>query len=518
MTDPHSMGTAARPVNATDGPRAVAPYLDVRAMIEGARPGVVDLHERYVNPAFASVLRTIGFDQRWARGQGAYLWDDTGRRYIDCLGGYAVFAGGRNHPVIRDALRQTMEMDLPNLPGVGVFAAGGLLARELTLIAPGSDGVKPGELDTVFFASGGGEAVDAAIKFARQATSRERIVHCVRSYHGLTIGSLAVTANPEFREGFGQLMPGTAEVPFNDLAALEAELSRRDVAAFIVEPIQGKGVNIPSAEYLGEASRLCRKYGVLLICDEIQAGMGRTGRWWACEHFGAGSGGPGGWLPDIMVVGKALSGGYVPTSAVVLKRWVHSKTFDGMAKAAKMQNTFSMNDLSMVAGLASIHVMRQERLVENAASVGAYLRDGLKAALAGMEMVSDVRGLGLMIAVEFARPAGLARRLSWDAVHKIDANLFCQSVIIPLMRDHGVLTQVAGYKLDNIKLIPPLVLSRADADEVIAGFKATVGAVHRGAGPMWIVPRLGAAALRRFVPGGGGGGNSGGGKAEAAAR
>lgn len=481
-----------------------AELLDVRALIEGARPGVVDLHEQYVNPAFAAVLRTIGFDQRWARGQGAYLWDDTGRRYIDCLGGYAVFAGGRNHPVIRDALRQAMELDLPNLPGVGVFAAGGLLARELTLIAPGSDGLKPGELDTVFFASGGGEAVDAAIKFARQATGRQRVIHCTRSHHGLTIGSLAVTGNHEFREGFGPLMPGATEVPFNDPAALEAELAKGDVSAFIVEPIQGKGVNLPSAGYLQAASRLCKRHGALLIADEIQAGLGRTGKWWACQHFGAGASGPEGWLPDIMVVGKALSGGYVPTSAVVLKRWIHAKTFDGMAKAAKMQNTFSMNDLSMVAGLATLHVMKRERLVENAASVGAHLRDGLAAALSGMEMVREVRGLGLMVAVEFARPEGLRLRLSWDAVHKIDANLFCQAVILPLMKDHGVLTQVAGYKLDNIKLIPPLVLSRADADEVIAAFKATVGAVHRGAGPMWIVPKLGAAALKQFVPGRGG--------------
>ncbi|MCW5764490.1 MAG: aminotransferase class III-fold pyridoxal phosphate-dependent enzyme, partial [Phycisphaeraceae bacterium] len=257
-------------------PGAAEAKFDLAALLasDGADP--LALFESHVNPAFASVLRTIGFDARYTSGRGAYLFDARGNRYIDLLGGYAVFNLGRNHPSIADALRQALDLDLPNLPGVGSFRTAGLLARELAAVAPG-------ELGKVFFASGGGEAVDAALKHARAATGRQRVLHCRRSYHGLTMGALSVTANHEFQDGFGQLVPGSTEIPFDDPDALERELLAGGVAAFIVEPIQGKGVNLPGPGYLREAARLCRRHGALLIIDEIQTGLGRTGRMWACE-------------------------------------------------------------------------------------------------------------------------------------------------------------------------------------------------------------------------------------------
>lgn len=475
---------------------AGTPRLDVAGLLAAHEHELMDLHERHLNPALVAVLKTLGFDHNYVRGEGAYLFDGRGRRYIDCLGGYAVFACGRNHPVIRDAIKQAMDLDLPNLPGVGLFRCSGLLAKELVHMAPGATAHKPGELDMVYFASAGGEAMDSAIKFARRATGRTRIVYCHRSYHGLTLGSLSITGNAEFRDGFGPMMEGTVEIPFNDLAVLELELTRGDVAAFVTEPIQGKGVNIPAEDYLRRASGLCAKHGALFVVDEIQTGLGRTGTWFACEQFGAGDS----WTPDILVLAKALSGGYCPVSAVLMKKWIHARTFDGMANCAKMQNTFGQNDLSMVAGLAALHVMRHERIVENANDVGKYLTDGLREKLSRYAMVKDVRGRGLMVAIEFGRPDTLVLRTAWDAVHKADASLFCQSIIVPLMAEHGVLAQVAGHRLDVIKLIPALVFSKADADEVIKALDATIGAIHKGVGPAWIIPRLGAAALKRFVP------------------
>jgi ornithine--oxo-acid transaminase len=469
------------------------PAFDLRSLLDAYPPSrVLDLHEQFINPAMAAVLRTIGFDRRFVRGQGAYLWDDQGHRYIDCLGGYAVFAAGRNHPVLNDAVRQALEAQLPSLPGVGIFRTAPMLARELVRIAPGHENGSPGELSMVFFASGGGEAIDAAIKFARQATERHRLVACERSYHGLTIGALSITGNHEFREGFGPLLADTTLIPFNDLPALQRALAARDVAAFIVEPIQGKGVNIPADDYLPEARRLCAQHGTLFIADEIQTGLGRTGAMWACDHWGV--------VPDILVCAKALSGGLTPVSAVLMSRRIHARTFDGMARCSKIQNTFSMNDLGMVAGLAALHVLRHERLVERAARIGQHLITRLREALAGMEMVREVRGRGLMVGVEFARPASFGLRLSWDAVHRVDPNLFCQSVILPLMSEHRILAQVAGHRLDVIKLIPPLVLSEQDVEDIVSAFRQTVGAVHRGVGPAWVIPKLGAATLKRFVP------------------
>ncbi|MFN0010223.1 MAG: aspartate aminotransferase family protein [Phycisphaerales bacterium] len=472
-------------------PASVAtPPLDVRAMLDATLDQTLTLHEAHINPAYAGVLRTIGFDQKWARGEGAYLWDDKGERYIDCLGGYAVFNVGRNHPVVRDALRQAMDLDLPNLLGIGAFRVSGLLAKELLAIAPGD------ALTKVFFCSAGTEANEAAIKFARAATGRARIVYCHRSYHGLSMGSLSVTGNSEFREGFGPLLADTTEVPFNDPAALERELARGDVAAFIVEPIQGKGVNLPADEYLREASRLCHLHGAKLILDEIQTGLGRTGRWFACEHFGAGVD----WQPDLITIAKGLSGGYVPVAAVLMTERVNASVFSSMSNCSRIQTTFGQNDLAMVAGLAALHVLKHERIIENAASVGEHLMSGLRRVLGGFEMVKAVRGKGLMIGIEFQRPASMMLRMGWDALHKLDASLFCQAIIMPLMSDHRVIAQVAGHRLDVIKLIPPLVLSREDADEVVAAFAACVGACHQFPGPAWEVgKKLSGAAMKRFV-------------------
>ncbi|MGQ0629213.1 MAG: aspartate aminotransferase family protein [Phycisphaerales bacterium] len=471
--------------------RPDTPDFDLAALLAGHAHDALDLQAEYVNPAMAAVLRTIGFDARYVRGEGAYLFDDLGRRYIDCLGGYAVFAAGRNHPVIKDALRQALDADLPNLPGVGTFRTGGILAEQLVRLVPGDARSKP---RMVFFASGGAEAMDAALKQARVATGRSGLVYCAKAYHGLTIGSLSVNGNHEFREGFGDLLPGTVEIPFNDLVALEKALAPRDKAAFVVEPIQGKGVNRPDADYLARAAEMCLRHGTLLVLDEIQTGLGRTGRMFAGEHFGMGER----WTPDILVIAKALSGGFVPVSAVITRDWIHAKVFPGMNQCARIQTTFSQNDLAMVAGLAALHVIRTEGIVENARDVGEYLMAGLGRMVGRFEMVREVRGHGLMIAIEFQRPRSMMLRAGWEMLHALDPSLFCQAIIMPMMTDHRILTQVAGHKLDVIKLIPPLVLSRADADEIIAAFETCVAACHTFPGPAWEVgKKLSAAALRR---------------------
>jgi acetylornithine/succinyldiaminopimelate/putrescine aminotransferase len=473
------------------------PKFDVAALLAANSDNALDLIDRHVNPAFAAVLRTIGFDARFQRGQGAYLFDDKGHRYIDCLGGYAVFASGRNHPVIRNALKQAMDLDLPNLPGVGTFRVAGLLARELAALAPKDP--KNGEpLDTCFFANGGAEAIDAALKHARAATGRDRIVYCQRSYHGLTLGALSVTGNPEFRDGFGPLGP-TTEVAFNDADALAYELKKGDVAAFICEPIQGKGVNLPSENYLRRASELCREHGAVFILDEIQTGLGRTGRMFAGEHFGMGKPGAQGWCPDILVLAKALSGGFIPVSAVLTKRWIHQAVFSNMNNCSRIQTTFGMNDLGMVAGLASLHVIKHEKIVENTAEVGDYLIAGLRRTLGKYDMVKEVRGLGLMIAIEFQRPKAFLLAQAWDMLHKVDPSLFCQAIILPLMSDHRIIAQVAGHRLDVIKLIPALVLSKADADEVIKAMEICVANCQKLPGPIYeIGKKLGSAAVRRM--------------------
>ena len=463
-------------------PQAVASPLDLKSLLASERDHLVSLSEEHINPSMCRVLGLLGFNKRYTRGKGAYLFDEAGNRYLDCLSGFGTFACGRNHPVIRDAIQQAMDLDLPNLVAMGVASLSGLLARELLQIAPG-------ELEMVFFANSGTEGVEAAIKYARYGTGRARMIHCSRSFHGLSLGSLSVNGNEEFKEGFGPMLGPTTAVPFNDLEALERELSRGDVAGFIVEPIQGKGVFVPSDDYLPEAVKLCRKHGTLFIADEVQTGLGRTGKMFACEHWGI--------EPDIVITAKALSGGYIPVAAVMTKRWLHEKVFSRLDRCYVHSSTFTENDLAMAAGLATLKVLREEQLVENAAAMGSLLTAGLEEIGRQYEMFGEVRGKGLMIGVEFRPPQSRSLKLGWNLLHKLDPSLFCQAMLIPLMTDHQVLAQVAGHHLDVIKLLPSLVINEDDVAYLVRAFDAVMGACHRFPGPVWEVgKRIAGAQLR----------------------
>src|SRR6476469_8658966 len=243
--------------------------LDVSEMFVDRQSQRTALHTRHLNEQLVRVLKTIGYDVGFQKGQGQYLFDRDGARYLDLLSGFGVFAIGRNHPALREALKSVLDNDFPNLVQLDVSTLAGVLAERLLEHVP--------YLDKVFFANSGAETVEAAIKFARGATGRPGIVYCSHAFHGLSYGALSLTDDPNFRGGFEPLLPGCTPVPFNDLAALEQALSSRQVAAFIVEPIQGKGVNLPNEQFLPGAVALCKKYGSLFIA-EIQTGIGRTGK------------------------------------------------------------------------------------------------------------------------------------------------------------------------------------------------------------------------------------------------
>jgi ornithine--oxo-acid transaminase len=231
--------------------------LDVSEMFVDRQSQRSSMHSRHLNEQLVRVLKTIGYDVGFQKDQGQYLFDRDGARYLDLLSGFGVFAIGRNHPALRQALKSVLDSDLPNLVQLDVSTLAGVLAERLLEFVP--------YLGKVFFANSGAECVEAAIKFARGATGRPGIVYCAHGYHGLTYGALSLTDDPNFRGGFEPLLPGCTSIPFNDLAALEQALSSRQVAAFIVEPIQGKGVNMPTDEFLPGAAALCRKYGTLWL-------------------------------------------------------------------------------------------------------------------------------------------------------------------------------------------------------------------------------------------------------------
>ena len=444
--------------------------MDIISLIKQRLTETYDLHRRYVNPQFVRVLEVIGFNRNYTSAKGAYLIDEEGREVLDFLAGFGVFNIGRNHPLVAQVLRSMLESGMPSLVQMDVGAVSGLLAEALA-------GLAPGNLDAVFFTNSGTEGVEGALKFARQATGKSKVVYCERGFHGLTLGALSVNGNEEFRGRNEPLLPGCIPVPFNDLEALASALSGRDVAAFIVEPIQGKGVFIPDDDYLPGVRRLCDEYGALLIADEVQTGFGRTGRMFALNHWNV--------VPDLLVVSKALSGGYIPIGAIIMKREIHSKVFDSMDRCFAHSNTFGQNDLAMAAGLATLHVLEHENLIERSARVGEYLVNGLKDLASRYELLHEIRGKGLMIGIQFGAPGTFTLKTAWKLLHKMNEDLFCQMITIPLLEKHNILTQVAGHGLDTLKILPPLIIDNAEADCFLDAMDKVLKDAHKFPGSAW---------------------------------
>jgi ornithine--oxo-acid transaminase len=427
------------------------------------------LHTRHLNEQMVRVLKTIGFDRAYQRGKGQYLYDRDGHQYLDLLSGWGVFALGRNHPVVCNTLRKVLDSDFPNLVQMDVSALAGVLAERLLRYVP--------HLEKVFFANSGTESVETSLKFARAATGRDGIVYCTHAFHGLTYGSLSVNGDEMFRSGFGPLLPGCIEVPFNNLVALERALASKTIAAFIVEPIQGKGVTIPADDYLRSALELCREHGTLFIADEVQTGLGRTGRFLACDHWGV--------EPDIVLLSKSLSGGHVPVGAVLTRKWIFDKVFDRMDRAVVHGSTFAKNDLAMAAGLATLEVIESEGLMQNAQRTGARLLATFERMIQRNELVKEVRGKGLMIGIEFGPPRSLTLKASWNLLEMANSGLFCQLIVIPLLKEHKILSQVAGHGNHTIKLLPPLIITDEDCDWIERSFEAVISDAHRVPGAIW---------------------------------
>ncbi|MYX05231.1 aminotransferase class III-fold pyridoxal phosphate-dependent enzyme [Streptomyces sp. SID8375] len=427
------------------------------------------LHTRHLNHQLPRMLHTIGFDKVYERAEGAYFWDADGQDYLDMLAGFGVMGLGRHHPVVRQALHDVLDAQLADLTRFDCQPLPGLLAEKLLSHTP--------HLDRVFFGNSGTEAVETALKFARYATGRPRILYCTHAFHGLTTGSLSVNGEDGFRDGFAPLLPDTA-VELGDLAALERELKRGDVAGFVVEPVQGKGVHPAPPGFLRAAQELLHRHKALLIADEVQTGLGRTGDFFAYQH-------EDGVEPDLVCVAKALSGGYVPVGATLGKDWIFKKVYSSMDRVLVHSASFGANAQAMAAGLAVLSVLEDEKLVVGARRTGELLRSRLAELIPRYELLHDVRGRGLMIGIEFGRPKSLGLRSRWTMLQTARKGLFAQMVVVPLLQRHRILTQVSGDHLEVIKLIPPLIIGEREVDRFVEAFTAVMDDAHGGGGLMW---------------------------------
>lgn len=440
-----------------------AGFLSLDSAVKQDREQVAENHKSYLNASLATMLGLLDFDKQFVKAEGVCVWDSKGNKYLDFLGAYGALNTGHNHPRILEALNRVKEM--PNLLQASLGTMAGALAKNLALITPGS-------LQRSFLCNSGAEAVEGALKLARAATGRQKLIYCDGSFHGKTLGALAVTGRGKYQKAFQPLVPGCVSVPYGDLGALERELKKEETAAFIIEPVQGEGgIIIPPPGYLSEVRNVCSKYGALLIVDEIQTGLGRTGRLFACQHDDV--------VPDIMTLAKSLGGGIMPAGAYITTDEIWKKAYGGMDKALLHTSTFGGNTWAAAAGIAALEVILEENLPEKARETGEYLINGLRRLKEKYPLIKDVRGRGLMVGIEFNQPGGLASKVSFGLAGKLSEEYLGSLVAGELMNKHRIIT---AYTLNNpnvIRLEPPLSVSKDQIDIVLQALE-DVFTTHKG--------------------------------------
>lgn len=398
---------------------------------------VIEKYEKYINPAMAKLFRFMGLSSVEAKAQGCFVYDEQGKEFIDCLGGYGVFALGHCHPKVVQAV-QAQVAQIPLSSKV-------LFNRQLADLAEKLAQITPGDLQYSFVVNSGTEAVEAMLKVAKLATGKSKFICMHNSFHGKSLGALSATGRELFRAPFQPLLNGFEHIDFGDIQALE-EIIDSSYAGVILEPIQGEGgIIVPPAGYLQKVRNLCDQHGVLMLVDEVQTGMGRTGKFFAVEHENV--------VPDVIALAKALGGGIMPIGAIVAKESV----WQGLIESPFLHTTtFGGNQLACAAALATIAVIEEENLLEKAQVQGEYLLKGLEAIRAKYpEVITQVRGLGMMIGLE----------LSKEGVG---------GLLLSLLIDDGILI---AYTLNNPKVIrlePALNMPQELIDKVLERMERAV--------------------------------------------
>lgn len=394
---------------------------------------VIEKYTNYVNPGLAKLMAFAGFGVEFY-SEGCYLYDHEGKKFLDCLGGYGVFALGHRHPKVVEAVKK--QLDLIALSGKAFFS------KPAADLAEAIAEITPGNLQYTFFSNSGTETVEAALKFARKATGRANFVSTQGSYHGKTLGAVSVTGREKYKIGIGNLIGRVDFVEYGNADALAAVVNQ-DTAAVIIEPIQGEGgIIVPPAGYLTRIREICTQNGALMIADEVQTCLGRTGAMFGVDRENV--------VPDILTMAKQLGGGIMPIGATVGTPEVWEKVFG--ENPMFHTSTFGGNPLACAAGLAAIQVVKEEGLVEKSAEVGAFMKQGLQDIASRQDLVVEARGEGLMLGVEFAQ----------DEVGEL---------CVAQMMKRGL---CAAYTLNNPRVMrfePPLIITKEQVEWALKTFE-----------------------------------------------
>lgn len=431
----------------------------------------MDLYARHINPVWPAIARSSGMLKAFVRGDGCYLFDEEGKRYLDFVAGFGSVNLGHNHPEVTGALIEAMHRQAPGFAQSAVNPFAAAAAKELASLSPEG-------LEMVTFGNSGTEAIEAALKLARKATGRTGFLYCEGGFHGKTMGALSLAGNADYRRPFEPMLSDCEVIPYGDAEALRVALKRRPMAAFVVEPIQGEGgVIMPPDGYLREAESLCRASGTLLVVDEIQTGLGRTGKLFAVEHEGV--------SPDIMTVAKSLGGGLMPIGAMLSRRDLWMRAYGTVQHFALHSSTFAGGSLACAAALAALHCLVRERLAENATARGMQLKQGISAICRKYGCVREVRGRGLLMGVEF-QPLSPSLKAHWKHTdrsgiismmmagqERLLDSFHVMHAMVTLLHAHGIYAQPSRSNPLVLRMQPPLTITAEEVKAFIRAFDAT---------------------------------------------
>lgn len=437
---------------------------DYKSLVEEHVHSSSHLAKKHVHPRLMKLFEAGGLASVYDRAEGQYLFTQNGDRYLDYLCGGGVFLIGRNHPNVRSALLDVLQLDIPNLCVTNASILGGLLAEKLLEVA--GEGV----FSKVFFASTGTETTDMAIRFARFLTRRRRFLYMEGAFHGRTYAAISMCGMPQLRDGMEPLMPICTPIKPNDLAMLRRELRKGDVAGLIFEPVQGMTLNVMDVGYLREAESLCRQYGTILIADEVQAGLCRTGPWFASTGAGI--------RPGILTVSKILSGGSVPVAATLMSEEVYQGLFNKFKSGPIYFSTFAENNLAMTAALATVETLHELDAPNRVEYLSGLLRAGLEKLKGEYDIIDRVAGKGLMLGVYFKDSNNLALALQQRLMMSADKGAFGAAVNVDMQVKHRILCQIPGPELNAIKILPPVITTEEDIQYFLDAFEDTLASYY----------------------------------------
>lgn len=410
-------------------------------------------HEAYINPGFVSLLKTLGFGRAFTRAEGAYLYDADGRAYLDLLSGFGSIPVGYNHPALVNAIQETLSLKPPSFLHIAPNPYAGQLAEKLAArLGP--------PFVYSFFSNSGAEAVEGALKLAYAATRRTGVLYCAGAYHGLTLGALSLMGAEKLRAPFPSL-PDCEMVPFGSLDGVEKKLKTKRYAAFMIEPILIEGgVYLAPPEYFAKLSELCQRYGTALIFDEVQTGVGRTGKLFAYQWLGV--------RPDIVVYAKALSGGLLPIGGYTTSAEWFQRAYGRARDHGLHSSTFGGNSLSCAVACALLDLV-SDAFLQEVEQIGEYLGHKLKGL--STPILKEVRGTGLIWGLRFTPPtSGLATLLTLGAPNAISQKLFAHWVAVRLLEE-GFVTETTTHEEEILRVEPSLLLTREEVDRFLVALQ-----------------------------------------------